>query len=103
MTDSIKLQDIRDARRRIADSTRSTPLIHSPVLSEQTGSDIRLKLEQLQITGSFKLRGASNAVLSLSDEQRAKGIVGVSTGNHGRGLAYAASQAGDSIPGRLRH
>ena len=64
------------------------------MLSELTGSDVHLKLEHLQITGSFKLRGATNAIQSLSDEQRCKGVVGVSTGNHGRGLAHAAAQAG---------
>ena len=53
-----------------------------------------LKLEHLQITGSFKLRGALNAVLRLSPEERSRGVVAVSTGNHGRGLAFAAAQAG---------
>ncbi len=55
---------------------------------------VHLKLEHLQVTGSFKLRGATNAVLSLSDADKAKGVVGVSTGNHGRGLAHAARMAG---------
>ncbi|WP_271950054.1 hydroxyectoine utilization dehydratase EutB [Ruegeria faecimaris] len=94
MSSEITLQDSFAARARIAQSIRVTPTMSSDVLSKTTGSDIRLKLEQGQITGSFKLRGASNAVLSLSDAQRAKGVVGVSTGNHGRGLAYAAKQAG---------
>ncbi|WP_352487591.1 hydroxyectoine utilization dehydratase EutB [Mesorhizobium sp. M0051] len=53
-----------------------------------------MKLEHLQTTGSFKLRGATNAVLRLKDAERARGVVGVSTGNHGRGLAYAAHEAG---------
>lgn len=69
-------------------------MIESSALSKITGGKILLKLEQLQITGSFKLRGATNAILSLSKEQREKGVVGVSTGNHGRGLAFAAKQAG---------
>ena len=94
MAGSITLQDIVAARRRIAGRVRQTPVAPSPVLSERAGGDVQLKLEHLQITGSFKLRGATNAVLSLDDAARAKGIVGVSTGNHGRGLAYAASNAG---------
>jgi threonine dehydratase len=94
MSSEITLQDSYAARARIAQSIRITPTVSSDALSKATGGDIRLKLEQGQITGSFKLRGASNAVLSLSDAQRAKGVVGVSTGNHGRGLAYAAAQAG---------
>ncbi len=66
----------------------------SPLLGELSGVPVFLKLEHHQTTGSFKLRGATNAVLNLSREQRARGVVGVSTGNHGRGLAYAARQAG---------
>ncbi len=66
----------------------------SEALSEVVGQPVWLKLEHHQITGSFKLRGASNAVLSLSEDVRCKGVVGVSTGNHGRGLAYAARRAG---------
>lgn len=58
------------------------------------GAPVYLKLEHHQITGSFKLRGASNAILNLTPEQRARGVVGVSTGNHGRGLAFAARETG---------
>ncbi|MFK7939672.1 MAG: hydroxyectoine utilization dehydratase EutB [Roseovarius sp.] len=94
MGSEITLQDSYAARRRIAGAIRTTPTVQSPALSEAAGGDIHLKLEQGQITGSFKLRGATNAVLSLSAAQRAKGVVGVSTGNHGRGLAFAAAQAG---------
>lgn len=90
----ITLQDVTDARERIWGHVRETMLTVSPALSEASGGEVHLKLEQMQITGSFKLRGATNAVLSLSDAQKAKGIVAVSTGNHGRGLARAAAQAG---------
>ena len=91
----ITLQECFAARRRILGYVRETPLAASPTLSElHSGSNILLKLEHLQITGSFKLRGATNAVLSLTADERAKGVVGVSTGHHGRGLAYAARQAG---------
>ena len=67
---------------------------HSPSLSQQLGVPVYLKLESWQITGSFKLRGASNAVAQLSAEQKARGVVAASTGNHGRALAYAASRQG---------
>lgn len=86
--------DVKCARTRISEIVRRTPLVRSAALSDLTGGTVHLKLEHLQLTGSFKLRGATNAVLSLSDEERGRGIVGVSTGNHGRGLAYAATEAG---------
>ncbi|KIC24452.1 hydroxyectoine utilization dehydratase EutB [Leisingera sp. ANG-M6] len=94
MTEKITLQDSYQARARIAARVRRTAMAPSPVLSARSGGQVSLKLESSQITGSFKLRGATNAVLALSEEQRAAGVVGVSTGNHGRGLAYAAAQAG---------
>ena len=90
----VSLGEINEARDAIAATIRTTPVNTSPVLSELAGVPVHLKLEQMQITGSFKLRGASNAVASLSDEERGRGVVGVSTGNHGRGLAYAARAAG---------
>jgi threonine dehydratase len=86
--------DITRAWGRIAGKVLRTPTIRSQVLSETNGTPVQLKLEQLQTTGSFKLRGATNAVLSLDETARGRGVVGVSTGNHGRGLAYAAREAG---------
>lgn len=85
---------VYQARRRIQTLIRSTPVVASPTLSERSNSDVHLKHEHLQITGSFKVRGATNAVLSLSERQMRAGVVGVSTGNHGRGLAHAAANAG---------
>ncbi|WP_434054313.1 MAG: hydroxyectoine utilization dehydratase EutB [Roseibium sp.] len=82
------------ARHRIAGSVLRTPVVPSQSLTQMCGSPVHLKLEHLQTTGSFKLRGATNAVLSLDDDSRRNGVVGVSTGNHGRGLAFAAKQAG---------
>ena len=90
----VGIADIECARTRIANTIRQTPINPSPDLSEITGVPVHLKLEHLQITGSFKLRGAANAVLNLGEEARRRGVVGVSTGNHGRGLAFAARQAG---------
>lgn len=82
------------AHRRIQPFIRSTPMEVSQALSGLSNCEVHLKHEHLQITGSFKLRGATNAVLSLSKDQKRAGVVGVSTGNHGRGLAHAAAKAG---------
>ncbi len=90
----ITLGDIYRARARIAGVVRRTPLVHSPALTAATGADVHLKLEHHQATGSFKLRGATNAVMALTEDERRQGVVGVSTGNHGRGLAQAAKAAG---------
>lgn len=88
--------DIEQARRRIAGRVRRTPLIRSDYLSAIAGADVYLKLESLQVTNSFKPRGALNVVLSIA-EQRAPGtpmprLVTASAGNHGRALAWAAQQ-----------
>ena len=90
----LTLGDIRAARDRIASRIRATPLVESPALGAASGAAVYLKLEHQQITGSFKLRGATNAILGLTEAERARGVVGVSTGNHGRGLAHAAKAAG---------
>jgi threonine dehydratase len=90
----VNLGEIERAREAIADTVRTTPVNVSPSLSELAGVPVHLKLEHTQVTGSFKLRGATNAVASLTDEEKRLGVVGVSTGNHGRGLAYAAKTAG---------
>ena len=89
----IGLRDVEAARERIHSFIQQTPLWSSTKLSEKTKIPVYLKLEHLQTTGSFKLRGATNAILNLSVAQKKAGVVGVSTGNHGRGLAFAARQA----------
>ncbi|MEM8854861.1 MAG: hydroxyectoine utilization dehydratase EutB [Pseudomonadota bacterium] len=91
---SITLQDVFAARARIAGRVRQTPLVASPTLSARVGHPVSLKLECLQVTGSFKIRGATNALLSLTEGERRRGVVGVSAGNHGRGLALAAHRLG---------
>ncbi|WNJ99483.1 hydroxyectoine utilization dehydratase EutB [Thalassospiraceae bacterium LMO-JJ14] len=90
----VTLSDIRDAAGRIAGCVTRTPLRLSPYLSEKHDHPVRLKLETMQDTGAFKLRGATNALLALSEGDRKKGVIAVSTGNHGRGVAYAAQQLG---------
>jgi threonine dehydratase len=94
MAGLVTLQDIYEARRTIAPWVRRTPLIPSAALSQQTQSCVYLKLETVHATGAFKIRGASNAILHLSEAQRAQGVVTVSTGNHGRAVAYAAKRIG---------
>jgi len=91
---AIGLDRIIQAQDRIAGRVLRTPLTLSSSLSAQCGAPVHLKLESHQPTGSFKLRGATNAVLSLSDEARRRGLVTASTGNHGRALAHAARAEG---------
>ncbi|WP_229428398.1 hydroxyectoine utilization dehydratase EutB [Microvirga pudoricolor] len=90
----VGLDRIAAAAERIAGHVRRTPLDPSPSLSRSCGVPVLLKRESRQTTGSFKLRGATNAVLSLGSEARARGLVTASTGNHGRALAHAAKAAG---------
>lgn len=91
---SIGITDIEAAQKRISQTIHRTRTEDSAYLTEKFGAPVHLKLEHQQRTGSFKLRGATNAVLNLTEAQRENGVVGVSTGNHGRGLAYAARQNG---------
>ena len=89
------LEDAHQAHARIKSMIWETPLIVSHDLAQKTGARaVHLKLECLQNTGSFKVRGAANKVLSLSDEEKEKGVITFSTGNHGKAVAYVAEQAG---------
>ena len=88
----IELADIEAARERIAGTVLRTPLVKLDLAPG--GPDIRLKLENLQPTNAYKIRGASNAVARLSDEERARGVWTISAGNAGQGVAYAARAAG---------
>ncbi len=86
--------DVFLARQRIASIVRRTPLINSPSLKTVTGANVLLKLENLQVTGAFKVRGATNTILSLSDEDLERGVITVSSGNHGRAVSYVANKMG---------
>lgn len=86
--------EVREAAARIASVVTHTPLIPSPALSAIAGGEVLLKLECMQVSGSFKIRGALNALLMLTPEQRARGVVASSAGNHGRGIAMAAERLG---------
>jgi threonine dehydratase len=89
----VSLADIRAAERRISRSIIRTPLVFSPTFSEITGAQIYLKLETLQKAGSFKVRGASNTILSHLTEIGDMGVVAASAGNHAQGVAVAAHSA----------
>src|SRR3989440_9473706 len=88
----IKLDEIKEARQRIAKTIVRTPLIRLELGSDFP--DIRLKLENLQPINAYKLRGAANAVAMLSESERQRGVWTISAGNAGQGVAYAARRAG---------
>ena len=90
----IDLDRIREAAERIGDVALDTPLLHSRFLSDLTGADVWLKAENLQRTGSFKVRGATNRVQLLTSEERARGVIAASAGNHAQGVALAAQALG---------
>ncbi len=88
----ITLNDIKEAKKNLSNITINTPLALAPILSKKLNANIYLKKENLQLTGSFKLRGAYNKLAQLSKETRDKGVVAASAGNHAQGLAYSAEQ-----------
>src|SRR5271166_2539459 len=90
----LSLSQIQAARQRIAPCIRRTPLTPSATLSERLKTNVYVKLELFQKTGSFKVRGAFNKTLSLKPEERGKGIVAVSGGNHAQAVAYVARALG---------
>ncbi len=88
----ITLHDIYSAKDKISHICTRTPLIHSVSLSDIVGSKVFLKLESMQCTGSYKVRGVANRLLNLSPDQRKRGVVAYSTGNHGLAVAYVAKK-----------
>lgn len=92
--DQLTLDKVYQARKRLVGVARHTPLDYSTTFSEMTGHAVYLKLENMQKTGSFKIRGAYNKVMSLSEQDRSRGVIAASAGNHAQGVAYAASRAG---------
>ncbi len=93
-TQLISLDEIRAARERIAPTALVTPFVHSTSFSRMTGRDIWFKAENLQRTGSFKIRGAMNVLTQLDAAARATGVVAASAGNHAQGVALAAQSTG---------
>ena len=90
------LADFQDARDRVAGVAELTPMESSRYLAEVLGSPVFLKCENLQRTGSYKIRGAYNRISRLSDEEKARGVVAASAGNHAQGVAFAARELGIS-------
>ncbi len=90
----LQLSDFEQARQRIGDRVHRTPVLSCRTLSHRVGTDLRFKAELFQKTGSFKIRGVLNRLLTLSGEERSKGLVSISAGNHAAALAYGASTVG---------
>ncbi len=90
----LTIEDVRAAAVRIEGSVVKTPLMHSITLSEITGADIWLKFENLQFTAAYKERGALNALLQLTEEQKERGVIAASAGNHSQGLSYHGTRLG---------
>jgi threonine dehydratase len=93
-TSTLTLNEILEARERLNGSVHNTPCSRSERLSRLTGLEVFLKLENLQMTGSFKERGALNRIATLSPEQAARGVIAASAGNHAQGVAYHATRRG---------
>ncbi len=91
---TMTLETIRAAHARIAPYIVQTPLLRLPALDDALGCEVYVKAECMQRTGAFKLRGAMNRILALTDAERARGFVAASSGNHGRAVAYAAQRFG---------
>ncbi len=90
----IGLVEIQKAMARIRESIRLSPLVHSESLSALSGNELYLKLENLQRTGSFKERGALNKILTLTDQEKSRGVIAASAGNHAQAVAYHATARG---------
>ncbi len=88
----IDLENIKQAQERIEGVVAKTPLAYAPYLSELSSANVYLKKENLQITGAFKIRGAYNKIASLSENERAKGVIAASAGNHAQGVALSANR-----------
>jgi threonine dehydratase len=94
----LSIEDVLAARDRVSEVARRTPLEYSHTFSEMTGADVHLKLENKQRTGSFKIRGATNRIATLSEDGQSAGVVTASAGNHAQGVALAATRSGvDSV------
>ena len=90
----LTLERFKEARNVLQGVLRPTPLIHSPYLSKSCGNNVYLKPENMQVTGAYKIRGAYYKISTLTDEEKARGLVTASAGNHAQGVAYAAQAAG---------
>ena len=92
----LTLKEFKEARGVLSGVIRNTSLVYSPAFSKATGNQIYIKPENMQVTGAYKIRGAYYKIRNLSDEEKARGLVTASAGNHAQGVAYAAQAAGVS-------
>ena len=90
----MKLQDFTTAREHLQKVLLPTHLIYSPIFSEESQNQIYIKPENLQKTGAFKIRGAYNKINKLTEEEKKRGVIASSAGNHAQGVAYAARELG---------
>lgn len=90
----VTLETINKARENIRDSIKKTPLVECPTLEKQIGGQVFFKLENLQKTGSFKIRGALNRIANLTEEEKKRGVIASSAGNHAQGIALGATAQG---------
>jgi threonine dehydratase len=90
----ISLDDVYRARERIGDRLHRTPMLSSATLSKQVGADVRFKAELLQRTGAFKPRGVLNKLATLTEDEKKRGVISISAGNHAQALAYASAVEG---------
>jgi threonine dehydratase len=97
---TVTLRDVQQARERIRESIYLSPCPHSQMLSRLTGQQVYLKLDNLQMTGAFKERGALNMILQLTPEQKRHGVVAASAGNHALGVAHHAKRRTASATSR---
>ena len=92
--EELTLEKFKEAAKKVKEVTAGTPLIHSDFFSSMCGNEIYLKPENMQFTGAYKLRGAYYKISTMTDEERKKGLITASAGNHAQGVAYAASKYG---------
>ncbi|MFT4944719.1 MAG: threonine dehydratase, partial [Halovenus sp.] len=90
----LEFEDVQAARERVSETSRRTPLSYTYTFSSMTGADVHLKQEMLQRTGAFKIRGATNRIATLAEEQLTNGVVTASAGNHAQAVALAATRMG---------
>ena len=90
MTEKLTLEKFEEAAERVKEVTSDTRLVYSEYYSNETGNKVYFKPENMQYTGAYKVRGAYYKISTLSDEERSKGLITASAGNHAQGVAYAA-------------
>ena len=90
----LTLSTFEEAAKKVKEVTQETKLIYSPNFSKETGNEVYLKPEHMQRTGAYKVRGAYYKISTLTDDERQRGLITASAGNHAQGVAYAASKYG---------